>query len=423
MNEISNISGIMSMLDSHKHLLTKNRVRLIRDLIPNEEFFAVLMGDHTLTPSMVEDIQAAKTTQGKVGKLLDILPKRGAKAFQTFLNALRESHQGHLLDVLDPSGAASSQRSSGVVISQSVNDPRLDRFSPSDTSSSRNAENLKHPKQASVGPSENAKQTSVQPSENFERKPVQPVDSVKLSGEVLDEIVHLVGKLVGKEFNFLDFNSSDLQCVDGSEANREQKLLMSRGQGAIVKMGRPQTMSFDDINLVEAFKKFGFDIKTQSCEDLVASLEKEEASAAIVFVFASHSPGDGVAEQISRITEILKNSAVLRGKPKVLIHQTTAEGVPSGDQMDSVRDDVTRQMSNLGLDGFDDNMAVLGVSISKKQQIRWLVCSLVALLMKHSKTMDVATMLKHVRDVLDSQNISVQLESSLKEGLFFSAKS
>lgn len=57
-NEISNISGIiMSMLDSHKHLLTKNRVRLIRDLIPDEEFFAVLMGDHTLTPSMVEDIK------------------------------------------------------------------------------------------------------------------------------------------------------------------------------------------------------------------------------------------------------------------------------------------------------------------------------------------------------------------------------
>lgn len=46
----------------------------------------------------------------------------------------------------------------------------------------------------------------------------------------------------------------------------QQKLLMNSGRGAIVRMGSPQTMSFDDINLVEAFKKFGFDVKTQSCE-------------------------------------------------------------------------------------------------------------------------------------------------------------
>lgn len=163
-------------------------------------------------------LKAAKTTQSRVGKLLDILPKRGAKAFQTFLDALRESHHDHLLDILDPSGAASSQRSSGVVISQPANDPRLDRFSPSDTSSSsRNTENLKHPKQASIQPSENSKQTSVQPSENpkqasvqpsenFERKPVQPVDSVKLSGKVLDEIVHVVDKIIEKKSK---------NCLDG----------------------------------------------------------------------------------------------------------------------------------------------------------------------------------------------------------------
>lgn len=64
-------------------------------------------------------------------------------------------------------------------------------------------------------------------------------------------------------------------------------------------------------------------------KDMVASLvkENEETSAVFVFIFASHSPDGAVAEQISRITEIFKTSAVLKGKPKVLIHQTIAAGL------------------------------------------------------------------------------------------------
>lgn len=40
-------------------------------------------------------------------------------------------------------------------------------------------------------------------------------------------------------------------------------------------------------------------------------------------------------------------------------------GVPSGDQSDSIRDDVTRRLSSLSLDGSDDNVAVLSVLVSK----------------------------------------------------------
>jgi len=46
-------------------------------------------------------IQSLPTRQAKVGKLLDIIPTRGAKAFPELIKALVTTHQEHLAEMLD----------------------------------------------------------------------------------------------------------------------------------------------------------------------------------------------------------------------------------------------------------------------------------------------------------------------------------
>lgn len=78
-----------------------------------------------------------KTTQGKIGRLLDILPRRGSGAFPTFIEALYETHQGQLVELLDPSYRPSSSSSGNGVVSQPRDSgPGVDQLAPSATSSS-----------------------------------------------------------------------------------------------------------------------------------------------------------------------------------------------------------------------------------------------------------------------------------------------
>jgi len=46
-------------------------------------------------------IQSQSTRQAKVGRLLQIIPTRGAKAFPELIRALVATHQAHLAEILD----------------------------------------------------------------------------------------------------------------------------------------------------------------------------------------------------------------------------------------------------------------------------------------------------------------------------------
>lgn len=428
------------MPDNERHLLNHNRPRLVKDLIANDEFFAVLISDHTLTSSMIEEITAAKTTQSKVGRLLDVLPKRGAKAFGALVEALHETHQGHLANLLDPSGAIFSQRSGGVasqpsnqsgaasspgcsgVISQPADARGSHRLSPSDTSSSNQEHTSK----------DQETKSSQQPSDGQEQKPVQevtPVDShCGNPGETIDDsIIRLINEFHTSKVNIIDADSNALKCVGGGETSKETKVLLRNGRGTCFS----NQAFYDNVNLCAAFKRFGFEIKIQNSKEEICSLVVEseaatDASAFIHFVFTDNSSVDFISQNIETITENLKKSAVLKGKPKVLIFQiigSVARG--TGVQTDSNPEDMFDRFRGLSLETFgsDDNMAVLKVVSKERQEIPWLVWSLVILLMKYSKTFDLSTMLKHVKDILNSQNISAQLSSSLKDGLYFTTSS
>lgn len=102
----------------HKDLLRKNRMTLVEDLEATQ-LSNYLYQEGGITENDVETIKAKPTRRAQAEKLLDILPRRGPKAFDVFCRALDETDgQGHLLDLLRPNessatGAVSSSTQDG----------------------------------------------------------------------------------------------------------------------------------------------------------------------------------------------------------------------------------------------------------------------------------------------------------------------
>ena len=87
------------MDDKHRKSLKENRVALVGDLEPPQ-----LLSHLTdvLSDEDIENINAIKDNRRKQSELLlDILPRRGQKAFDSFVNALKKvKGQTHLASLL-----------------------------------------------------------------------------------------------------------------------------------------------------------------------------------------------------------------------------------------------------------------------------------------------------------------------------------
>ncbi|KAL5013872.1 hypothetical protein ScPMuIL_008142 [Solemya velum] len=123
----------------HRKILQSNRRNIIQNLHNLMDVVDRLLEERILTESMREEIEVESPIDGK-RKLLDILPKRGARAFTAFCEALELTDNPTVTDILDPQGyhhnIYSSQSSSSscyspreqrkkVVISQPSRDDEL----------------------------------------------------------------------------------------------------------------------------------------------------------------------------------------------------------------------------------------------------------------------------------------------------------
>ena len=88
------------MDDKHRNLLRSRRVELARDMEPRQLIHH--MAD-VLSSTDEEEIKAIPTRWAQSEKLLDILPRRGQKAFDSFVKALKEV-QPFLVDFLVDAG-------------------------------------------------------------------------------------------------------------------------------------------------------------------------------------------------------------------------------------------------------------------------------------------------------------------------------
>jgi len=92
------------MDEKQRNIIRIRRVELARDMEPRQLIHH--MAD-VLTPTDEEEIKAIATRWGQCEKLLDVLPRRGEKAFDSFVKALKEVGQPFLADLLVDAGQCS----------------------------------------------------------------------------------------------------------------------------------------------------------------------------------------------------------------------------------------------------------------------------------------------------------------------------
>lgn len=99
------------MEEKHKSLLRTERLYLTNDLQPHvESIVDGLLATDVLNDNMKQEImEAQQTPVARVRKLLDILPRRGPTAFNSFCTVLLELKEFDVLKRLDPQLAASGQ--------------------------------------------------------------------------------------------------------------------------------------------------------------------------------------------------------------------------------------------------------------------------------------------------------------------------
>ncbi|XP_067426127.1 caspase-2 isoform X2 [Emydura macquarii macquarii] len=91
--------GTYGMQRCHQEVLRKNRLSLAKQLVL-KELLEHLIEKDIITIEMMETIQAKSGSFSQNVELLNLLPKRGPTAFSAFCEALRETKQQHLEEML-----------------------------------------------------------------------------------------------------------------------------------------------------------------------------------------------------------------------------------------------------------------------------------------------------------------------------------
>ncbi|CAH1244653.1 Hypp7352 [Branchiostoma lanceolatum] len=90
----------MEMTEAHRKLLTKNRLQLLRNVIP-DDVIKYLIQDDVMSNQYAEEVRDQPTTRGRVGMVLDHLPRRSDAAFYSFKRALQRTKQKHVAKLLE----------------------------------------------------------------------------------------------------------------------------------------------------------------------------------------------------------------------------------------------------------------------------------------------------------------------------------
>ncbi|XP_077577802.1 caspase-2 isoform X2 [Stigmatopora nigra] len=109
------------MLERDAQALRGRSFALLKQLVVDEVLVQFLQEDNILTDIMAEEIlldcssmsAAEKTSHKRSWRLLQLLPKRGPKAFSRFCSALRETEQGHIYEMLTQSQETQLEESGG----------------------------------------------------------------------------------------------------------------------------------------------------------------------------------------------------------------------------------------------------------------------------------------------------------------------
>ncbi|XP_028669159.1 death domain-containing protein CRADD [Erpetoichthys calabaricus] len=85
----------------HRKLLRKQRLHLAKQLIVGDTIVQYLYQENILTESHVEEIRSQNTNKKRAIQLLDILPTRGPKAFDFFIDSIQDEYPWIKTKLLD----------------------------------------------------------------------------------------------------------------------------------------------------------------------------------------------------------------------------------------------------------------------------------------------------------------------------------
>ncbi|XP_061189606.1 caspase-6-like [Saccostrea echinata] len=92
------------MEERERGILRKSRSIFTRDLVDLDTVCDRLYQREVLSEGMKNEVLSEKTRENQVRKLLDIIPKRGKRAYGAFFDALEETFQHNLSGILYPGG-------------------------------------------------------------------------------------------------------------------------------------------------------------------------------------------------------------------------------------------------------------------------------------------------------------------------------
>lgn len=392
----------MAMSKAQKNLFVTNRVYLINSIEPNEELCAHLRAGNHMTESMQEQIMIEPTTKRRVGKLLDMLTRRSAKAFDAFVYALVMTDQEHVAEKLDLNKTAELVRRRDA--ERGVHNHTVAQASSSGTSSHSAMVPSGSPvtTTSSAGPMLSSQmntqpcqpaQSSTAPAAGCEPEPItsagidlqsgcsthvasipaaQPsslphVQAMDLS--LTDDVEDVIDALVAT-----DEDISLVQGLSSQQTSLHQypDLVIKKGYAVIIQnmkyKGNELCSPISNVVVSEFFKRCGFENNTETWQDLreqdlkarireLRNSDKLKSCEAFVLFFMGFGDDGGQifgtdGQPVSIKTDILQNfntdnCPALRGKPKIFCFQmanpVTSGAVPMS--VDNVDADLGQQLS------------------------------------------------------------------------------
>ncbi|CAC5377449.1 unnamed protein product [Mytilus coruscus] len=327
------------MEQKHRNILQTNFAYLIKNLHNVEEICDHLVSDDILTSGMMDSIKHKKPRPtGQTRELLSILPRRGTKAFESFIKALDETGNGEVADHLEKNGSKSNGQSSGKT------DNGLSK--PKDGNG-----DTQEAKQQHSGKSEGTKKLE---SENKQDWPdfkkrllmVQKRDITKCTEESFKKICesrpvyHMTGKQKGK---FLSI--SNVQCTTTNESTGAKSIGDTPTKNTLCENKCRSCVDFDKTAISQLFTHMKYESKAAdmkrdvSGEDMKTFLDghlnnKDGVMStfdSLVVVFFSggynYKPGniydkDGNEMNKDEIFTMIRESKAFKGKPKIVIIRT-----------------------------------------------------------------------------------------------------
>lgn len=101
-NELTSETADVSMADKYRNVLRNVRLGLVKDMTPGDVLLN-MSAARVFSPSDEEEIKAKDTREIQCETLLEILPRKGAKAYSNFVEAL-EKVQPHLANLIREAG-------------------------------------------------------------------------------------------------------------------------------------------------------------------------------------------------------------------------------------------------------------------------------------------------------------------------------